>query len=160
MFDSYGPPNYYPPPEPVYGVPHAMLGLLDKFKVKLDLFTLAKILLKLILFKKLVSFIAIICLFLFIPWLKHEKGDDDEKAYSGDFRSISNENGMFIHIFMQIIDNKSFLGDDRINRLTTFVWESFKKYDGENKNNSQCDTIYCKTRKVISEMDSSLSYGR
>lgn len=54
-----------------------MLGILDKFKFKLDLFTLGKILLKIVIFKKIVSLIAIICLLLFIPSLKHIKGDDD-----------------------------------------------------------------------------------
>lgn len=75
----------YGPPAPVYGMPHGMLGLLDKLKFKLDLFTVGKILLKIVLFKKFVSFVAIICLLLFIPTLKRkvdegipEGGDDDD----------------------------------------------------------------------------------
>lgn len=46
----------------------------EKIKWKLDLITLGKILLKLVIFKKIVSFIAIIFLLLFIPALKHKKG--------------------------------------------------------------------------------------
>ncbi|RZC39825.1 transferrin, partial [Asbolus verrucosus] len=80
---NYGPPvpvyapsaPAYGPPAPVYGAPHGMLGLLDKFKIKLDLFTLGKILLKIVLFKKTVSFIAILCLLLFLPSLKHKVDD-------------------------------------------------------------------------------------
>lgn len=86
---SYGPPNpppvYGPPPaygpassvQVFYGVPHAMLSFWDKLKLKLDLFTVGKILLKLVIFKKIVSFIAILCLLLFIPALKHKKGGDN-----------------------------------------------------------------------------------
>ncbi|KAJ8931514.1 hypothetical protein NQ314_015587, partial [Rhamnusium bicolor] len=83
----YGPPNpppVYGPPAPApmygppssvqvfYGVPHAMLSIWDKLKLKLDLFTVGKILLKLVIFKKIVSLIAILCLLLFIPSLKHK----------------------------------------------------------------------------------------
>lgn len=66
--------SYGPPPPHSYGIPYAFLeGILDKFKLKWDLITLFKILLKLVIFKKIVSFIAIICLLLFIPWLKAKK---------------------------------------------------------------------------------------
>lgn len=44
--------------------------LFDKFKFKLDLFTIGKILIKLIIFKKIVKFIALICLLLFLPRLQ------------------------------------------------------------------------------------------
>lgn len=52
--------------------------LLDKLKFKLDFFTIGKILLKLIIFKKIVKFIALICLLLFLPKLQTIK-DDKEK---------------------------------------------------------------------------------
>lgn len=98
MFNrSYGPPAYYPPPqpEPVYGVPHALIsGLLDKLKFKLDLFTLGKIILKLVLFKKLVSFIAVICLLLFIPSLKHMSGDDKIDVRLRTFNDLNNIEGI------------------------------------------------------------------
>ncbi|KAF2884327.1 hypothetical protein ILUMI_21846 [Ignelater luminosus] len=46
--------NYGPPPPHSYGIPYAFLeGLLDKFKLKWDLITLFKILLKLVIFKKI-----------------------------------------------------------------------------------------------------------
>lgn len=93
---SYGPPtSYYPSapgsygaPKPINmynyaGPPHAynLPGehwLLDKLKFKLDLFTIGKILLKLIIFKKIIKFIALICLLLFLPKLqsKHMKMED------------------------------------------------------------------------------------
>lgn len=49
----------------------------------MNAFTIAKILLKLVIFKMIVKFIAIICLLLFIPKLEIKKGnkgemDDDE----------------------------------------------------------------------------------
>lgn len=80
---SYGPPTHYGPPKPVfhhhYGPPsHPIIisapreenWLLNKFKFKIDLFTLGKILIKLIIFKKIIKFIALICLLLFLPKLQ------------------------------------------------------------------------------------------
>lgn len=81
----YGPPsfaprpsvnvyNYGPPPQKfpiIHSAPRDEVHwLLDKFKFKLDLFTIGKILLKLIIFKKIVKFIALICLLLFLPRLQ------------------------------------------------------------------------------------------
>lgn len=75
-YPAYGPPSQNL--QVFYGVPHAMISIWDKvwekIKWKLDLITLGKILLKLVIFKKIVSFIAIIFLLLFIPALKHKKG--------------------------------------------------------------------------------------
>lgn len=92
---SYGPPSYPPQePPPPYGMPHALIGgilseLLEKLKFKINLFTFGKLLLKLVLFKKLVSFIAVICLLLFIPWLKNVKGDD--KSFGEEYRKVSHD---------------------------------------------------------------------
>lgn len=59
---------------------HAFLGLLDKIHLKLDIYTILKVLLKLVIFKKIVSFIALICLLLFIPKFKMDKEEDDGEA--------------------------------------------------------------------------------
>ncbi|XP_059219451.1 uncharacterized protein LOC131995206 [Stomoxys calcitrans] len=79
----YGPPApIYGPPAPVYGNPHPIyykpipfhagghLSLLEKLKTKINLFTIGKIILKLLIFKKIVKFIGIICMLLFLPKLK------------------------------------------------------------------------------------------
>lgn len=72
-----------------YGVPHALGSIWDKLKLKLDLFFLGKILLKLIIFKKIVSFIAVICLLLFIPSLKKKlTGSSEDDSL---MRSLSKE---------------------------------------------------------------------
>ncbi|KAK9874927.1 hypothetical protein WA026_005742 [Henosepilachna vigintioctopunctata] len=78
----YGPPQpIYGPPQPVYGpppsnfkgIPYSLIeSVIDKFKFKLSLFTIGKIILKLVIFKKFVSFVAILCLLLFIPSLKNK----------------------------------------------------------------------------------------
>lgn len=95
---SYGAPGPFPPTSPGYGQPkpinmynyagptHAYNlpehgfehWLLDKFKFKLDLFTIGKLLIKLIIFKKIVKFIALICLLLWLPKFqtKHMKMED------------------------------------------------------------------------------------
>lgn len=69
---------------PMHETPHALLGLLDKFKFKIDLFTIGKIILKLVIFKKIVSLIAILCLLLFLPSLKHQPNKDDESEEIDD----------------------------------------------------------------------------
>lgn len=47
---------------------------------KFDLILMSKILLKLIIFKKIVKFIGVICLLMFLPMLKKKwDGDDDEE---------------------------------------------------------------------------------
>lgn len=98
---QYGPPGYEYP-RPVYGAPVHQIysgpvyghtapdnsgsqhvasapreeSWLDKFKLKFDLFTIGKILLKLVLFKKIVKFLAIICLLLFLPKFETEKEEE------------------------------------------------------------------------------------
>lgn len=74
---SYGRPvnvfNYGPVPQKfpiIHSAPRDEHWLFDKFKFKLDLFTIGKILIKLIIFKKIIKFIALICLLLFLPKLQ------------------------------------------------------------------------------------------
>lgn len=54
----------------MHSAPRDEHWLFDKFKFKLDLFTIGKILIKLIIFKKIIKFIALICLLLFLPRLQ------------------------------------------------------------------------------------------
>lgn len=108
---SYGPPSHnYEPSRPVYTAvptihqiyyghsgpppssghypaagwegPREENWLLNKLKFKLDFFTIGKILLKLIIFKKIVKFIALICLLLFLPKLQsiHDNKDKEEES--------------------------------------------------------------------------------
>lgn len=75
---GYGVPSGYGPPMN-YGVPYNFSPeqwILNKLKLKLDLFTVGKILLKLIIFKKIVKFFALICLLLFLPKLQHHEEDN------------------------------------------------------------------------------------
>ncbi|XP_055617562.1 uncharacterized protein LOC129762953 isoform X2 [Toxorhynchites rutilus septentrionalis] len=99
---AYGPPKpVYGPPAPAYGPPAPAYGppapashgvpylspetwLLNKIKFKFNWFTLAKILLKIVIFKKIVKFIALLCLLFFIPTLKPSESDDDHSGSSGD----------------------------------------------------------------------------
>lgn len=93
--------HYGPPPRPiVHSAPRDEHWLLDKFKFKLDLFTLGKLLIKLILFKKFIKFVALICLILFLPKLQSKSmmkveeffGDDDEDDDDTEEESNSNSN--------------------------------------------------------------------
>lgn len=51
--------------------------------IKFNAFTIAKILLKLVIFKLIVKFIAIICLLLFIPKLEIKSDKDDMEDDDG-----------------------------------------------------------------------------
>lgn len=112
-----------------YGVPHGMtesvhLGFpsIDfswPFALKLNAFTLAKILLKLVIFKMIVKFIAVICLLLFIPKLEIKKtikkvnmqsnNDDDDDEDEG--RSLRNGNVPSSDLHLERIYNGKFLID-------------------------------------------------
>jgi len=82
---EYGPPagypSYGPPPPPFYKpapfIPyHSHDSILEKLKSKINLYTLGKILLKLLIFKKIVKFIGLIFLLLVLPKLKNIFKDD------------------------------------------------------------------------------------
>ncbi|XP_037943176.1 uncharacterized protein LOC119676025 [Teleopsis dalmanni] len=85
---SYGPPNNIPygpppPPPPFPYQTHYSKGhlIFDKISTKLNLLTIGKIILKLLIFKKIVKFIAVICLLLILPKLKgifHDESTIDE----------------------------------------------------------------------------------
>ncbi|KAJ3640627.1 hypothetical protein Zmor_027179 [Zophobas morio] len=163
---SYGPPaapvhNYGPPlapvygppaPAPIYGMPHGMLGLLDKLKLKLDLFTIGKILLKVVLFKKFVSFVAVLCLLLFIPTLKRKvdnavpdggDDDDDEDAAMRGFGKKKNK-----------------AGDEFLNNITEFVMGAIDNFSKNYTGEAKCESVFCKTKKVVQGIDDKLSYRK
>lgn len=66
---SYGAPTYLPPPtKNPQNIDSRWLW--DNLKFKLDLYTIGKIILKIVIFKKIVKFFAIICMLLVLPTLK------------------------------------------------------------------------------------------
>lgn len=142
----YGPPNHhYGPihPEPVHGIPYSLIeNLLDKFKFKLDLFTLGKILLKLVIFKKIVSLIAILCLLLFIPSLKHHEQDHEDEGGMDEMRKFGADGF-----------------NDRINSLAQFVATAIEGQK-EKWNDEKCESLYCRGRQVLTEVDNKLPYGK
>lgn len=54
-------------PSPTYSAPRDNWFSLDKLKFNFDMYTIGKILLKLLIFKKIIKFMALICLLLFLP---------------------------------------------------------------------------------------------
>lgn len=97
---GYGPPTYsapvYLPGPPSNYVPYGPpieesskggsleKWLLEKIKFKVDFYTIGKILLKLVIFKKIVKFIGLICLLLFLPTLKKKLGMGDKDHHNSD----------------------------------------------------------------------------
>jgi hypothetical protein len=96
---SYYPSSHMPPPPPPpqYGPPTGIMetvqkgheGFIEKLIKKIDLVLMSKALLKLIIFKKIIKFIAVICLLMFIPVLKKKfeesaggSGNEDEERKS------------------------------------------------------------------------------
>jgi len=89
IYVGYSPSIHTSVPTPVYGAPYALpdvahISLLPSIDLglplalKLNAFTIAKILLKLVIFKMIVKFIAVICLLLFIPKLEIIKNQETE----------------------------------------------------------------------------------
>ncbi|KAH1022778.1 hypothetical protein HUJ04_012123 [Dendroctonus ponderosae] len=139
-------PQYGPPAQNLqvfYGVPHAMISIWDKVwekvKWKLDLLTFGKILLKLIIFKKIVSFIAILFLLLFIPSFKKKKGFFSEDSEQERALSKSSEE------------------DQRLNEIAAFVGDALRKFMIQNEEEESCSGKYCAAMRRI---EKKLSYQR
>lgn len=77
------------------------IGLAWPLAIKLNAFTVAKIILKLVIFKMIVKFMAVMCLLLFIPKLKTKKegkdddDEDDDKRSGKLYHSITNYSMFF-----------------------------------------------------------------
>ncbi|KOB74677.1 Ribonuclease [Operophtera brumata] len=114
---NYGPPIYKPlapvygPPKPSYGVPYTApgiggfgMGLLEKLHLKLDILTIAKLFLKFLIFKKIVTMIAVVCFLLVIPKLiKFKKGDNDGN-YDGEDRTFGDSNAVELTSAHQVLE--------------------------------------------------------
>ncbi|CAD1472326.1 unnamed protein product [Heterotrigona itama] len=153
---------YSPQPQPAYGVPHvaygAQHGITESvhlgfpsfdfswpFALKLNAFTLAKILLKLVIFKMIVKFIAVICLLLFIPKLEIKKtikkvnmqnnAQDDDDDDEDEGRSLQNANWKVW---------------DGLNLLTLVVNEALRQHEVTNgSRSSECSTLECQVRRAF-----------
>lgn len=115
---NYGPPIqkplapiYGPPIKPFFNVPYTApgLGFLDKLSLKLDILTIAKIMLKLLIFKKIVSMLAVVCLLLFIPKLIHFKkggnnnyNDEEDRKFGDKNGELFNITKLLVHVFLYI----------------------------------------------------------
>ncbi|KAL6445962.1 hypothetical protein ACFW04_000970 [Cataglyphis niger] len=163
---SYGPPanSYLPPqqgeikgygssmhssiPTPVYGAPYALpevsyISLLPSFDLglpfalKLNAFTIAKIILKLVIFKMIVKFIAVICLLLFIPKLEIIKKKVSDKDEDDEERSLSSP----------------YTSLETLNSLEGVVRSSVEKYEAQNsaRSNSteKCTTFTCRITEAF-----------
>lgn len=67
----------------------------DKFSKKMDLVLLTKILLKIIIFKKIIKFIALVCLLFFIPAIKDTSENESEERDSRHFLQTYGELKLF-----------------------------------------------------------------
>ncbi|TGZ50139.1 Uncharacterized protein DBV15_00834 [Temnothorax longispinosus] len=169
QISSYGPPgNYLPPqqgeargygpsvPTPIYGAPYALpethISLLPSIDLglplalKLNAFTIAKIILKLVIFKMIVKFIAVICLLLFIPKLEiikkkvsNKDDDDEERNFSSPFASLETLNG-----------------------LEDIVKSSVEKYEVQNSarlnSTEKCTTLACRITEAFTFHESRRDY--
>ncbi|KAM3965017.1 uncharacterized protein ACR2FA_000914 [Aphomia sociella] len=99
------PPVYGPPLKPTYGIPYTSpaLGFLDKLSLKLDILTIAKLLLKFLIFKKLVTMLAVVCMLLVIPKLisfKKDGGNTNDE----DERRFGNKNLVELTSIQQLLE--------------------------------------------------------
>lgn len=195
MKPIYGPPTSYGPSAPIYGPPSAYgppTGyfrhgppkyyavqhhrtprdwLLDKLHFKLDLVTIGKIILKLIIFKKIVKFIAILCLLLFLPKLNmmgssssssnHDNNHDHDHDYDISVFRKFNVDGEGYFFDLYFMDFKCFFlfffsesRNARINELTSFVLTSI---DAFTKKEVKCPQnsgeMFCRLNRMLSTID-------
>ncbi|XP_002043851.2 uncharacterized protein LOC6619636 [Drosophila sechellia] len=125
---EYGPPagypSYGPPPPPFYKpapfIPyHSHDSILEKLKSKINLYTLGKILLKLLIFKKIVKFIGLIFLLLVLPKLKNIFKDD---MMSGSGESDGMES--------KLVETDKDKLAQQIENLYDFVINSIENFEG------------------------------
>ena len=149
-------------------MPHGMLGLLDKLKLKLDLFTIGKILLKVVLFKKFVSFVAVLCLLLFIPTLKRKvdnavpDGGDDDDDEDAAMRGFGKKKNKGLSTFVVKLGYSGFVlaGDEFLNNITEFVMGAIDNFSKNYTGEAKCESVFCKTKKVVQGIDDKLSYRK
>lgn len=179
---SYGPPkpSYGPPPSyPVYGPPptqQAARGdwLWDKFHLKFDLLTLGKILLKLLIFKKIVKFIGVICLLMFLPTLiekkkaQNEEGDGYGEEMFRNLRPIGKEWKRNVEAKDQL-DRVPYLSvsdeSARFTELTSFVLTSIESFADKQASDASRTTcvgggISCRFSRMLDTIDRTYPWKR
>ncbi|XP_046828940.1 uncharacterized protein LOC124428664 isoform X1 [Vespa crabro] len=111
------------------------------FALKLNAFTLAKILLKLVLFKMIVKFIAVICLLLFIPKLEIiKKANKDEAEEEGRVLFSSSTAWERLNLLTEVV----------INSVDNYMAQNEDgRYEERSKNDEDCSTIMCRLRRTF-----------
>ncbi|XP_035740768.1 uncharacterized protein LOC118449812 isoform X2 [Vespa mandarinia] len=111
------------------------------FALKLNAFTLAKILLKLVLFKMIVKFIAVICLLLFIPKLEIiKKANKDEAEEEGRVLFSSSTAWERLNLLTEVV----------INSVDNYMAQNEDgRYEERSKNDEDCSTLMCRLRSTF-----------
>lgn len=135
--------EYGAPLSPVYGAPyaapdHGFKGL----PVGLDFATVCKIILKVLIFKMIVKFIAVICVLLFLPKL------DSGGSSAGDRKLLLSNEGSADSL------------EGRLNRLTRLVLESVDKNSALEIENNCAEDARCRLRRVAEYVDGHNSVPR
>ncbi|XP_069687080.1 uncharacterized protein [Periplaneta americana] len=138
------PSTYGTPLPPVYGAPYSAPDSgLKGLPLALNFATLCKILLKILIFKMIVKFIAVICVLLFLPKL-----DSGSSSSEGDGKLL------FSNRDIQSVP------DDQLNSLTHNVLQSIDKNSTLN-NFEQCrKNKGCRLRYVAEYVDSHNTFSR
>ncbi|KOC59157.1 hypothetical protein WH47_11233 [Habropoda laboriosa] len=134
---GHGVPHGMPEPVPVHlGFPSVDFSW--PFALKLNAFTLAKILLKLVIFKMIVKFIAVICLLLFIPKLEMKK-KGNKGGTNNDDEDEDEGRGTIDGKFLPTGESRAW---ERLNLLTAVVNDALKEHGRSN-----CSTLECRVRR-------------
>ncbi|KAG5671567.1 hypothetical protein PVAND_001760 [Polypedilum vanderplanki] len=146
---SYGPPTaapypYYPtaPQQPYEIDQKSHEGFFLKLIKKFDLVLMSKILLKLIIFKKIVKFIAVICLLLFLPALK-KKFESIGGGYNED------EDRKY-----RILDSYGHV-DSKIKEIANFALTAIEGFESHQIPWCVGDSeFYCRVQYMLDQIDS------
>ncbi|KAH9630504.1 hypothetical protein HF086_000717 [Spodoptera exigua] len=146
------PPIYGPPLKPSYGVPYTApaLGFLDKLAFKLDILTIAKLLLKFLIFKKLVTMLAVVCMLLVIPKLiSFKKGPTDGGGTDEDERSFGDNKSTSLFAKIHLLSNLSFrIIVVELTSVQQFVERAITVYGRQQANCS----VTCRVRRVVDDI--------
>lgn len=111
--------------------------------------TVGKILLKLLLFKKMVKFFGVICLLMFLPTLIEKKKEAQNEESDGF------EGGMFRNL-------KPIGESARFNELTSFVLTAIESFADKTATDSVCPEggLSCRVSRMLETVDRSYPWRR
>lgn len=63
--------------------------------------------------------------------------------------------------FIEVMYFYSNITDDRFNRIASFVWQAIDKYsDQDTATTTRCNSVYCRSQKMLKEINNKVTYRK